>query len=455
MMKKKLAWLCIGCMAVSVLAGCGGNADAGNDTPAQQEASEEAGEEAVEGEADSPAEGSGEAAGNGETISMMCWYDEDDMEGVVNAVNEQLNGEYVLEYTYVALSDYNNVLSTQLAAGEGPDIVADETDFLARIKAGNLMDISDMDIISEFSEDGFALCSEGGKYYGIPSYGWFAGIWYNQDILDECNVTLPKTLEEFIEACRTIQAAGYEPVGFGLADGDTAHANLFGYLENVFYHNNDKNADGIGFDEKFARGEVSFEGNINEHVEKWYRLIEEGFITSEMLGISNEEALNNFIAGRTAFFNGGPWQYTSFADAGIHFGMMPQLSDTGENVYVIGGAAASYGINANTKNEAGAKAVLSALGSVEAQQAMLESNPGGMSYRNGVIANMPEEYESVRDAIDNGNISYAANRWSVDMPAASLVDESISQIQGLISGDLTVDEYIAALDAKADSIRYE
>lgn len=50
----------------------------------------------------------------------MGWYDEDDMEGVINAVNEQLDGAYTLEYTYVALSDYNNVLGTQLASGEGP-----------------------------------------------------------------------------------------------------------------------------------------------------------------------------------------------------------------------------------------------------------------------------------------------------------------------------------------------
>ena len=35
----------------------------------------------------------------------------------------------MIEYTYVANTDYNNVLSTQLASGEGPDIIMDGTNY--------------------------------------------------------------------------------------------------------------------------------------------------------------------------------------------------------------------------------------------------------------------------------------------------------------------------------------
>lgn len=394
-------------------------------------------------------------ASEGETVTFMGWYEEEMMAPVLEALNEKLEGKYSVEYTFVSSTDYNNVLSTQLAAGEGPDIVADGTGFTARIKAGNVVDISDREYISEFNEAGFILCSEDEKIYGIPSYGWFSGMWYNVDILNEAQVEIPKTLDEFIAACGAIEAAGYESLGLGLADDSPTNSMLMGYLENSFYHNNDANELGTDFDKAFAYGEVTMEGNINKYVAEWCKLIEEGYINAEMLGVSNEEALNNFIAGKSAFFYGGPWQYSNLKESGINFGMLPGLSATGENLYMLGDPGACFGINTNTKNMEGAEAVLEALASVEVQQAFVDANAGGFSYRSGVVADMPEEYANVKEIIEGGNISLPWDRWAVNMPAASLNDESVAQIQGLISGDITVDDYVAALDYKADSIRYE
>lgn len=395
------------------------------------------------------------SAEEAEVITLACWYDEDEMSGILEAINAKLEGKYVVEYTYISNSDWNNVISTQLAAGEGPDIVADGANFPARIKAGNVKDITGAAFLEGINEVGFSLCSDGGKIYGVPSYGWFGGMWYNEDILAECGVEVPKTFDEFVSACEVIKEAGYEPMGFGLADGDTAHSSLLGYLENSFYHNNDTNAEGIAFDNVFANGEITLAGNWDEAVTKWYTLIEKGFIHSEMLGMSNEEAVGNFIAGKSAFLQGGPWQYTNIiTDGGVNAAFMPHLSESGENVYVLGGPAASFGVNANTKNEEGAMAVLEAIASVEVQQAIVDANTGGFSYKAGVVAQQPEEYAGIADILNNGNVACAWDRWSVNMPSQSLIDESIAQVQGLVSGDLTIEDYLAAMDEKANSIRY-
>ncbi|MGF7011044.1 raffinose/stachyose/melibiose transport system substrate-binding protein [Lachnospiraceae bacterium PF1-22] len=396
-----------------------------------------------------------EGSAKGKKITFMCWYDEDDMEGILGAINNELGGEYEVEYTYVALTDYNNVLSTQLAAGEGPDIVADGTNFPARIKAGNVKDITDADYLDVFNEAGFSLCQDGDTVYGVPSYGWFSGIWYNKDILAEAGVSEPTTLDEFISACEKIAAIDKLPLGLGLADGDTANHSLLGYMENSFYHNNDKNTLGTDFDTEFANGEVTLVGNYEETAAEWYALIEKGYINPEMLGISNEEALNNFITGNSAFFYGGPWQYSSLAESDINFGMLPHLSKTGKDVYMLGGAAVNFGINVNTKNEEGAEKVLEVLASVAVQQAFVDANPGGFSYCEGVNAEMPAEYENVKEVINSGNISCPWDRWGINMAAQSLIDESVSQVQGLVSGDITLEQYVEAMDLKADSIRYE
>lgn len=390
------------------------------------------------------------------TITFMGWYEEDEMEKVLEALNTELDGKYQVEYTYVAQTDYNNVLSTQLAAGEGPDIVADGANFPARIKAGNVVEITGEDFLGEFNEAGFALCADGDKTYGIPSYGWFSGLWYNKALFEENGITeLPKTFDEFVKVCDTFAENDVKPLGFGLADGDTALHSVLGYLENSFYHNNEENPDGIDFDVKFANGEKTMNGNLNPYVEKWAVLIEKGYINAEMLGLSNEQALSDFVAGKTAMFNGGPWQYTNLQEAGMEFGMMPHLSENDGDRYMIGGPAVNFGVNVNSKNQEGAMAVLEALSSVSVQQAFVDANVGGFSYREGVEAEMPAEYDDVKDIINSGNIACTWDRWSVNMPSQSLFDEARAQLQGLVTGDLSVEDYLQSLDDAASSIRYQ
>ena len=41
------------------------------------------------------------------------------------------------------------------------------------------------------------------------------------------------------------------------------------------------------------------------------------------------------------------------------------------------------------------------------------------------------------------------------MPSQSLFDEAKAQLQGLISGDYTVEDYLQTLDDMAANIRYE
>ena len=41
------------------------------------------------------------------------------------------------------------------------------------------------------------------------------------------------------------------------------------------------------------------------------------------------------------------------------------------------------------------------------------------------------------------------------MPSQTLIDEINSQIQGLVSGESSIDDFLSNLDSKADSIRYQ
>lgn len=430
MKKKMICAFLAGTMAVSMLTGCGGGGQAKPEG---------------DGEKKEDTKKSG-----GDIVTMTCWYDEANMGPIIEALNEKLDGEYTVEYTYVALTDFNNIMSTQLAAGEGPDIICEGASFPARIKAGYVKEITGEDYLKDFNEAGFSLTSEKDKIFGIPSYGWFDGVWYNKDILDANGVGVPANFDELLAVCEKLSANGVQPLSFGLADGDTGVHSLLGVIENDFYQK-----DGKDFDQKFAFNEAKIEGSWDEYVKNWYQLIEKGFITDTMAGISNEQALNDFIAGKTAFLNGGPWQYTNLKDAGMNFGIIPNYGTSSENPYLMGGPAANFGINVNTKNEAGANKVMEALASLEVQQAIADANMGSSSYRDGVVVEMPEEYAGINDILAAGNIACCWDRWSINMPSEVLYNEIQSQIQGLVTGDVTVDEFLKALDSKADSIRYE
>lgn len=393
------------------------------------------------------------SGGGKKEVTMMGWYTEENMKPILDKLNEKLGGEYTLEYTFVGLDDYNNVISTQLAAGEGPDILTDGANFPARIKAGNLEEITDKPYLEGFNEAGMTLCKDKeGKVYGIPSYGWFSGLWYNKDIFEENGIKdLPTTFDELVAVCDKLSANGVQPLGFGLAGGDQGMHSLLGYIENSFY---EASEEGKSFDEKFAYGEAKMSGTLDSYVKEWSVLIDKGYITPEMVGISNDQALSDFIAGKTAMFNSGPWYYANFKEANLKVGMLPHLGKTADVKYLLGGPAASFGINKNAKNKAGAEAVLEALASVEVQQEFANANEGAFGYKEGVKVDLPEAYDTVRPILEAGNVACPWDRWGVNMPSQILVDEFIAQLQGVVTKELTIEDFLKAVDSKADSIRY-
>lgn len=398
-------------------------------------------------------EGEGGSGKSGDTVKLAGWYTEENMAPVLEVIDKQLDGKYELEYTYINLDEYNNVISTQLAAGEGPDVLTDGTNFPARIKAGNLKDLTGAEYLEGFNEAGMTLAtSEDGKIYGVPSYGWFSGLFYNADMFKECGITeLPQTFDELVAVCDTLAANGIQPLGFGLSDGDKGMHSLMGYVETSFYQTSEE---GKSFDEEFSYGKKKLDGTLNKYVEEWKVLIDKGYINAEMVGISNEQALSDFLAGKTAMFNSGPWDYAAIKEAGLNVGMLPHLGTDPEVQYLLGGPAANFGINKNAANPEGAEAVMAALASVEVQQAFVDSNEGSFGYKEGVKVDMPAEYDTIKPILEAGNVACSWERWGVNMPAQTLVDELIAQLQGVVTGDVSVDDFVKALDSKADSIRY-
>lgn len=387
------------------------------------------------------------------TITIASWYEDGVIGTSLEAANDRLKSEGItLEYTQIPLDQYNTWLSTQLASGEGPDIIMDGASFPARVAAGNLVDLSDDEILNGFTPEGLALTTDAdGRTYGVPSYGWFSGVFYNKDLFAQAGVAVPTTFNEFLDAADALMDAGITPMAAGLADSDKAVHSLMGYLENAYYHNGDGDP---GVDAEFAFGEATLDGSWNDAVEEWSQIVDHGILTPEMLGTPLSQAIGEFTSGKAAMFISGAWDYETIKDSGIEFGMFSHVGNDSENQWLLGGPAASLGVNADSAHPDEALAALHALASPEAMQAILDSNPGAFSYLDGVEGSFPAEYELVEPLLAQGHVAVGWDRWGVNMPAQTMLDTLTKGLQGVVGGQQSTDDLISQLDDQADSIRY-
>lgn len=395
----------------------------------------------------------GASQGRATTITVSGWYEDNVIGTTIDAANEILTADDItLEYTQVPLDQYNTWLSTQLASGEGPDIIMDGASFPARVAAGNLVDITDEAMVDNFTAEGLALASDAdGNVYGVPSYGWFSGIFYNKDLFEQAGVQVPTTFDEFLEVSDELTAGGIQPMAAGLADSDKAMHSLMGYLENAYYHNGDGSPE---IDTEFAYGETTLDGNWNDAVDAWSAVIDHGVLTPEMLGIPLTQALAEFTNGEAAMYISGAWDYQAIKDAGLNFGMFSHVGNDPDNQWLLGGPAASIGINADSKHPEQALLALNALASNEAMQATVDANPGAFSYAAGVEGEFPAEYELVAPLLAEGHVAVGWDRWGVNMPAQTMIDTLVKSLQSVVGGQESTDDLITQLDSQADSIRY-
>ncbi|WP_210505969.1 ABC transporter substrate-binding protein [Naasia sp. SYSU D00057] len=392
-------------------------------------------------------------AGSGTKVTIASWYEDNVIGTSIDAANAALESDDItLEYTQIPLDQYNTWLSTQLASGEGPDIIMDGASFPARVAAGNLVDISDETVVTNFTEEGLALATDAdGNVYGVPSYGWFSGVFYNKDLFEQAGVEVPTTFDEFLDASDKLKAADITPLAAGLADSDKAIHSLMGYLENAYYRNGEGSPE---VDTDFAYGEATLDGNWNDPLEEWSKLIDHGVLTPEMVGVPLSQSLAEFTDGKAAMYISGAWDYQAIKDAGLDFGMFSHVGNAADNQWLLGGPAASMGVNVDSKNPDAAMKALEALASEDAMQAIVDANPGAFSYYNGVEGDFPAEYELVAPLLAEGHVAVGWDRWGVNMPAQTMLDTLTKGLQSVISGQQSTDDLIKQLDDQADSIRY-
>ena len=318
--------------------------------------------------------------------------------------------------------------------------------------AGYPLELTQYDFISRYTESVIDEMSVDGKVYAIPGVSWFGGWFYNKGMFDENGWTIPKTYDEFLDLCESIQQAGIMPIANPIQNPNFLMHYALSYVMPAYT----RSPAGMNFDKDFGAGKVKMADHFGPYLDKWAEVVRRGYVPAIDLGKEYDQALDEFSTGAAAMFDSGPWDVDIIYDKNpdIVIDMMPFVGDDPNNPgWLFGGPGIRFGINAKageSGNEAKLDAcvrILDLISTPEGQVAYWENNKGGSSYLKGVELEMPSEYDGVRAVFAAGQVYAPWNPW-----AMGVYEEFGSQLQGFVAGDTTLEDVMKATDAKSEEV---
>ncbi|KRE44886.1 ABC transporter substrate-binding protein [Paenibacillus sp. Soil522] len=229
---------------------------------------------------------------------------------VIDEVDETWTGSYV-EY-----------LKMKEAVGEFPDLV----------EMSDTQLFADAGLLHEMPGDLVGLLRAApevnGRFYNLPlELPAPQGIIYSKAVFRKAGIdTLPKTFDEFMEACEKIKRLGIDPVVAGIKD-----IRHMGYwinkflIDEVYMHNPDWNA-------QRSEGKVSWTDPgpmkaMNNLASLWKR----GYVAPGFLTTTDNQTAAILVSGQAAMLFSGPWLFNPIkaADPSFEYGFFALPDDNG------------------------------------------------------------------------------------------------------------------------------
>jgi multiple sugar transport system substrate-binding protein/raffinose/stachyose/melibiose transport system substrate-binding protein len=174
-------------------------------------------------------------------------------------------------------------------------------------------------------------------------------VFYNKQILEDNDITVPKTWSEFMDVVKKLRAAGITPLELAGAEGWAADVGMAGAVS----------VDVIGADPdwiaKRKAGEVKFsDANFVAAIQKMIDLVKADAYDPAALSAGYSDANQNFLDGKSAMYPMGSWfigkgYLTDEQAAGI--GVFPWPSDDGSVVLPLV-VASTFSVNSASPNAA-------------------------------------------------------------------------------------------------------
>lgn len=382
-----------------------------------------------------------------EPVTLVVWG-EDAQEAVfgdgmkeINEAFEAANPKITIDFQWSGSFD---ALTVAVQTDTLPDIFYAQgnkmTTMQEMARNGYLLALSGegMDL-SRFPQDALDYATVDGELYcSLPGFFDYATIYYNADIFEEYNVSVPNTWDEFVQVCKDLQEAGELPMAYG-GNGWLDRYWLMGAMAPAFF-----DEDMITLNDG---GKIEDYSNIKECFDAYRALIDAGYLGKNFSASDMAGAQLAFSNGNGAMIVDGTWDKGLYD--GMNIGCFPLPGKDGKK-YAQSGLSQSLTYSASSKVESpeAAKKYLAFLSSVEAEQIMYNHVPSipvvkDLEISDDVIA-QAASYDVIGQNL-YGVLSFAANDNS--QPADLFTNDILPK---LMTGDYTSEQAVEALQAELE-----
>lgn len=262
------------------------------------------------------------------------------LEKFVDEYNEMQDDIHITA-TFVSREELMNQYTIGAVSGELPDIgMVDSPDMASYISLGVFEDITGelegWSDLEQFYSGPLSSCMDfEGKIYGLPNNSNCLALLCNMDILNAAGFTEPPTTwEEFYEVCKATTNPADSVYGFSMC--------VIGNEEGTFQYTPWLYASG---------GNVSSLNSAESvaSLEFLTKLVQEGYMSKEVVNWGQGDAYNAFVAGKAAMLESGTWQVATIdGDVKGAFNYKYALLPKGEEyATVIGGE--NFGVCAGSE----------------------------------------------------------------------------------------------------------
>ena len=264
-----------------------------------------------------------------------------------------------------------------------------------------------------------------GKWYGIPNYGEYVEVYYNQDLFKKYHLAVPTTLDEFTKVMDAFVQKGITPLSVGGAEYPA---------QQIFYELALSKADRAWVDDyELYKNKVDFHGpQLTYAAQTFADWVEKGYIAKNSAGIKAEDMGVAFEQGKFPIMISGSWWYGRFAS---------EIKNFPWGTFLFPGNTLQPGSSGNiwvvpTKSKAKSLAYDFIDITMQPDIQNLLGNNGGVP-----VAADPAAITDPKnkELIDNFNKISAADGLAFypDWPAPGYYDVLVGAVQGLINGSKT------------------
>lgn len=199
--------------------------------------------------------------------------------------------------------DPGTVLQTRLSSGDVPEILTHwpNAAFKEQVEAGMYMDLTGDAAFDNVSEEVVEQSKIDGKNYCVPISFNTVGIYYNKDMFEQNNWTVPTTYDDLITLCKSIKATGVDPIGLA----NKMPGSVFQYASSLFYGMPDY--DKFIEDTKECKIDLDAYGDQIEDVGN--KILElNTYAPASSAGAEDSQVVADFANSKVAMFISGSWQ---------------------------------------------------------------------------------------------------------------------------------------------------